>query len=299
METPIVATNESAVSSQRVGVMRGAGSASRESNVGRGKAIAVGDPLLASHAAMARHPFTARICRTTPLPRGVERRLDLVYRRETVPALWITPSAPAGPRPAVLLLHGFSSSKERMAQAIGRALLARGIGSLALDLPFHGERVSASGGIPKNPLVLVGAWRSAVSEVREAVDWLGQREEVDAGRLGVLGYSLGGFLALMTAADEPRLRAVALAAAGDLPDQTPYAAMVRKLVDPPGAARRLDGRPLLLVNGRNDTTTRPVQAERLFAAANEPKTLVWYEGGHWPPASAIDTAARWLEGELA
>ncbi|MDB4887823.1 MAG: dipeptidyl aminopeptidase/acylaminoacyl-peptidase-like protein [Gemmatimonadetes bacterium] len=248
---------------------------------------------------MARHPFTADIRRTTRLPRGTEQRLDLVYGRETVPALWLTPSAPPGPRPAVLLLHGFSSSKERMAQAIGRALLARGVGSLALDLPFHGERVSASGGIPKNPLVLVGAWRGAVSEAREAVTWLAGQEDVDASRLGILGYSLGGFLALMTAADEPRLRAVALAAAGDLPDQTPYAAMVRGLVDPPRAARKLDGRPLLLVNGRRDTTTRPAQAERLFAAANEPKELVWYEGGHWPPPAAIDGAAEWLAGKLA
>jgi hypothetical protein len=75
--------------------------------------------------------------------------------------------------------------------------------------------------------------------------------------------------------------------------------MVRGLVDPPRAARKLDGRPLLLVNGRRDTTTRPAQAERLFAAANEPKELVWYEGGHWPPPAAIDGAAEWLAGKLA
>ena len=245
---------------------------------------------------MSCHPFTAHIHRTTRLPRGTERRVDLQYRREVVPATWLTPATPAGPRPAVLLLHGFSSSKERMAQAIGRALLARGIGSLALDLPFHGERVS--GPVPKNPLVLVGAWRGAVSEAREAVTWLAAQDEVDAARLGVLGYSLGGFLALMTAAEEPRLRVVALAAAGDLPDQTPYAAMVRSLVDPPSAARKLAGRPLLLVNGRRDTTTRAAQAERLFAAATEPKELVWYDGGHWPPPAAIDGAADWLAAKL-
>ena len=75
--------------------------------------------------------------------------------------------------------------------------------------------------------------------------------------MGILGYSLGGFLALMTAADDERLRVIALAAAGDLPDATPYASMVRALVDPPRAARKLRGRPLLLVNGRLDSTTRP------------------------------------------
>lgn len=246
---------------------------------------------------MPRNAFTAELHRTTRLARGTERRVDLHYGRDTVPALWLAPRADE-PAPSVLLLHGFSSSKERMAQAIGRALLARGIGSLALDLPFHGERVSASGGIPKNPLVLVGAWRSATLEARSAAAWLASQPEVDAARLGILGYSLGGFLALMTAADEPSLRAVVLAAAGDLPDRTPYAAMVRGLVDPPRAARKLDGRPLLLINGRRDTTTRPAQAERLFAEAGEPKELVWYDGGHWPPASAIETAASWLDDWL-
>lgn len=163
-----------------------------------------------------------------------------------VPSVWLAPTG-AAPAPAALLLHGFSSSKERMAQSVGRALLARG---------------------------------------------------VDATRLGIVGYSLGGFLALMTAADDERLRVVALAAAGDLPDHTPYASLIRGLVNPLRAAERLGGRPLLLVNGRGDTTTRPAQAQRLFDAAREPKTMHWYDGGHWPPAPAIESAARWTAERL-
>jgi dienelactone hydrolase len=245
---------------------------------------------------MSRSDFTATIRRTATIAGGQQRTLDLVRSRDTVPALWMTP--PDRPAPVALLLHGFSSSKERMAQALGRALLARGVGSLALDLPFHGERGTGDGLLPRNPLAIVGAWNAAVAESRAAVSWLADQPETDAARIGVVGYSLGGFLALMTAADEERLRVVALAAAGDLPDRTPYAALVRGLVDPPRAARRLDGRPLLLVNGRYDTTTRPEQAERLFAAARDPKSLVWYEGGHWPPASAIERTADWVASGL-
>jgi fermentation-respiration switch protein FrsA (DUF1100 family) len=74
---------------------------------------------------------------------------------------------------------------------------------------------------------------------------------------------------------------------------------VRGLVDPLRAASRLDGRPLLLVNGRRDTTTRPAQAERLFAAATEPKTMTWYDGGHWPPPAAIEGAAEWVAERLS
>jgi uncharacterized protein len=73
---------------------------------------------------------------------------------------------------------------------------------------------------------------------------------------------------------------------------------VRRAVDPLRAVRKLRGRPLLLVNGRRDTTTRPAQAERLFAYAEEPKELRWYEGGHWPPPAAIDGAAAWTAEQL-
>jgi hypothetical protein len=246
---------------------------------------------------MSRHDFTATTRRTTQVAGGRERTLDLVSGPETVPAVWLTPAVDT-PAPAALLLHGFSSSKERMAHSVGRALLDRGVASLALDLPFHGEREGDSGALSSNPLALVGAWKTAVAEARAAVAWLAAQSETDAARIGVVGYSLGGFLALMTAAEEPRLRAIALAAAGDLPDRTPYAALVRTLVDPQRAAARLAGRPLLLVNGRRDTTTRPEQAERLFAAADEPKTMVWYDGGHWPPPSAIDQAADWTAARL-
>lgn len=224
--------------------------------------------------------------------------LDLVHGTERVPATFLVPSSPPAV-PAVLLLHGFSSSKERMAQSVGRALLARGVASLAVDLPFHGERDGAREELPyRNPLALVSAWRGAVREAGAAIDWLAAQQEVDDARIGVVGYSLGGFLALMTASEEPRARVIALAAAGDLPDTTPYVTLLRRAVDPLRAARKLSGRPLLLVNGRRDTTTRPAQAERLFAFAEEPKQLVWYDGGHWPPPSAIEQAAEWTASRL-
>ncbi|HET9684307.1 MAG TPA: alpha/beta fold hydrolase [Gemmatimonadaceae bacterium] len=247
---------------------------------------------------MSRDRFEAGIRHERRVTGGSERVLDLSRGREVVPAVWMTPTTNTA-APAALLLHGFSSSKERMAQSVGRELLALGVASLALDLPFHGERDGDAGSLSKNPLALVGAWRSAIAEARDAITWLASQPGVDAGRLGIVGYSLGGFLALMAAAEDERLRVVALAAAGDLPDHTPYASLVRGLVNPLRAAERLDGRPLLLVNGRRDTTTRPAQAQRLFDAAREPKTLHWYEGGHWPPASAIALAARWVADGLS
>ena len=247
---------------------------------------------------MRRSHFAATVRSSSSTARGEERLLDLVHGTERVPATFLVPQR-TGSAPAALLLHGFSSSKERMAQSVGRALQQRGVASLALDLPFHGERDGGRDAIPyRNPLALVSAWTTAVREARAAIEWLTRQPEVDAGRIGAIGYSLGGFLTLMMASEEPLVRAVTLAAAGDLPDTTPYAALVRRAVDPLRAARKLSGRPLLLVNGRRDTTTRPAQAERLFAYAEEPKELRWYDGGHWPPPSAIEDVAGWMAEKL-
>ena len=246
---------------------------------------------------MSRLDFTVSVRRSSRVAEGTQRVVDLVSGDASVPAIWLTPSTARAP--AALLLHGFSSSKERMSQAVGRALLTHGVASLALDLPFHGEREGADRAIPKNPLALVGAWRTAIAEACAAVSWLAAQPETDAARLAVVGYSLGGFLALMAAADDERLRVVTLAAAGDLPDQTPYAAFVRGLVNPLRAAAAIAGRPLLLVNGRRDRTTRPAQAERLHEAARMPKELLWYDGGHWPPTAVIERAAAWTADRLA
>jgi fermentation-respiration switch protein FrsA (DUF1100 family) len=53
-----------------------------------------------------------------------------------------------------------------------------------------------------------------------------------------------------------------------------------------------------MVNGRYDPTIVAAQAERLFAAARDPKEIHWYNGGHWPPQPAIDFGAEWLSNRL-
>jgi uncharacterized protein len=201
--------------------------------------------------------------------------------------------------PGVVLLHGFSSRKERMADSIGRALLLRGTASVAIDLPLHGTR---DGGLEslslRNPLDVVQKWRLAVREAHAAVRYLSTQSPIDSRRLGIAGYSLGAYLAVIVASDSPLVRAVALAAGGDLPETTPFAALVRTFADPRGAVRALAGRPLLMVNGRHDRTIQPAQARALFEAAGEPKELHWYDGGHWPPPDAIETVADWLADQL-
>src|SRR5690348_14267706 len=97
---------------------------------------------------------------------------------ELVPALLDSPRSDAAV-PAVLLLHGFTSRKERMADTIGRALAQRGLAALSIDLPLHGAR---DGGLEnlslRNPLVLVQNWRLALHEANESVRYLANRAGV-------------------------------------------------------------------------------------------------------------------------
>src|ERR1700710_1752122 len=104
--------------------------------------------------------------------------------------------------PGVLLLHGFSSNKNRMADSIGRALLRRGIASLAIDLPLHGAREGGIEGLSlRNPLALVQKWRLALHEVNEAIQYLSRHAAVDRNCIAIAGYSLGAYLAVIAASD--------------------------------------------------------------------------------------------------
>jgi fermentation-respiration switch protein FrsA (DUF1100 family) len=150
----------------------------------------------------------------------------------------------------------------------------------------------------REALDLARHWRSAVEEAALGLRYLGARGEVDGARIGVVGYSLGSFLALAVAARDSAVAAIVLAAGGDLPRDAPLQPVVRRVVDPPTAVRQVAGRPLLMVNGRRDTTVRPDQAERLFAAAGEPKEIRWYDGGHWLPPQAVQYAGEWLSARL-
>lgn len=248
---------------------------------------------------IARRRIVQRVERERTVAGG--RELHLSYRiaeDHPVPAILLLPDE-AAPVPAAVLVHGYSSRKEDVSGPVGRALLARGIGSLALDLPLHGTRVDpVQAQAARNPLGLVRVWRQALADVRLGLGYVAARPEVDAGRIALVGYSMGSFLSVVVAADDPTVRAVVLAAGGDLPEGTPLGAVARMVADPVRAVQKLDGRPLLMVHGRRDRTVLPEQAQRLFDAAHEPKQIMWWDSGHYLPAAASEAAADWLRARL-
>lgn len=232
---------------------------------------------------------------------GGGRELRLTYRIERqhpVPAVLLLPET-ASPAPAAVLVHGYSSRKEDVSGPVGRALLGRGIASLALDLPLHGTRADpVQRQSVRDPLAMVRLWRQAISDVRAGLRYLGAHPRIDGARLALVGYSMGSFLSVVLAETDPAVRAVVLAAGGDLPEGTPFAAVARMVADPLRSVRNLRGRPLLMVHGRRDRTVTAAQAQRLFDAATQPKEILWYDAGHYLPAEATEAAAVWLQRVL-
>lgn len=128
-------------------------------------------------------------------------RVEIPYGGTALPAYYSqAPAADEGPAPVVVLVNGLDSTKEHMyTSSHWEELAARGISCLMLDQPGTGESLRLRGLTAR---IDAEAWASA------AVDWLQERPEVDAARIGIVGWSLGGYYAPRAAAFEERFALV-------------------------------------------------------------------------------------------
>jgi dienelactone hydrolase len=124
-------------------------------------------------------------------------RVAIPYEGTTLPAYFsAAPAADQGPAPVVVLVNGLDSTKEHMCSSgHWEELAARGISCLMLDQPGTGEALRLQGLTAR---IDAEAWASA------AVDWLLTRPDVEPARIGITGWSLGGYYAPRAAAFEKR-----------------------------------------------------------------------------------------------
>jgi 2,6-dihydroxypseudooxynicotine hydrolase len=145
--------------------------------------------------------------------RATERAIDALYRahRHLDPSAERIEAALSGSRlaanlrrpegvarpPLVLLIPGLDSTKEEFFHH-ENAFLVRGMATLSMDGPGQGE---SGFNLPIQPDYEVA--------VAAMLDALTGREDLDLGRVGAVGVSLGGYYAPRAAAFEPRLKAIA------------------------------------------------------------------------------------------
>ncbi|HEY7589973.1 MAG TPA: alpha/beta fold hydrolase [Candidatus Limnocylindrales bacterium] len=159
-----------------------------------------------------------------------------------------------------------------------RALADRGIVSLLPQGQFPWRRD------PTGSAADAAAVEAEVARLRRGLDLLAARPDVDPERLAVVGHDFGGMLAVVAAAEDPRIRAVALIAPtprwGDwfLPfwpiaeDRIDYLRAMRRL-DPVERIGALAGRPILLQLGQRDFYVPLMAGFELRRAAGGPDAL--------------------------
>jgi dienelactone hydrolase len=154
-------------------------------------------------------PVKASGMASTALAFGDDLRADLYY-----------PENATGKLPLVVWLHPFSypTGYSRYARAQFAPFIKRGFAVLAFDQIGFGTRVEhAREFYARYPhWSLLG---KMVADTRAAVDAAAGLEEIDASRIYLAGYALGGKVALWTAALEPRVKA-AVSIAGFTPLRT-------------------------------------------------------------------------------
>ncbi|HEX2173366.1 MAG TPA: alpha/beta fold hydrolase, partial [Dehalococcoidia bacterium] len=111
------------------------------------------------------------------------------------------PAIAEDPAPAMLLIHGWDGSEEDLADA-AEALCH--LGCLALTFNFRGHN-------RKDPQFDEVSREDGLVDVLAAYDFLIAQEGVDPARVGVVGFSYGGYLGVLLSARRP-LRWLALRA---------------------------------------------------------------------------------------
>jgi dienelactone hydrolase len=222
-----------------------------------------------------------------------------------VPAATSRVAAP----PVVIMVPGLDSTKEEL-QATAEYLLARGMATLAIDGPGQGEA--------EYDLRIEPAYEKVATAV---VDYLVGRADVDGGRVGLFGVSLGGYYAARAAAREKRLRAVVDLAGpyrldldwDELPEQTRATFQVRSGAASDDEARARAGTltleeaageittPLLILGGGRDRITPAHHQERLASEVASAELLIYPDGSHGVTNRAYESRSRladWLADRL-
>ena len=125
----------------------------------------------------------------------------------TIPAV-VTLPVGEGPFPAVVLNHGHGGSKDENTGfgGIAAALAEAGIASIRMDFPGCGDSTEP---FTENTL------SNMIADSNAAKDYLVANYPVDADKLGILGYSMGGLIAaeIVSQKDNPYQAVVLLSGA--------------------------------------------------------------------------------------
>lgn len=259
------------------------------------------------------HPRVTERHRVGPL--RVEQLTYASVDGQRVPALFAVPTA-TPPLGCLMYQGGLGATKESFPE-LRSGLAHLHLATFSIDPREGGARgsVAAMTAAIKQPETLRALVLNTVADLRMGLDYLDRRPECHD-NIAYMGTSFGAAVGALFAAQDPRIKATVLTSVGptykaamltlseaakttpDVPVQVPGAATdaallaraVRILspIDPARWIGRIAPRPLMLLNGRHDPLVAPIDALEVAAAAGDPKTVVYFYGGHDPFAKGPD-----------
>ncbi|MDA1190222.1 MAG: alpha/beta fold hydrolase [Candidatus Poribacteria bacterium] len=225
-------------------------------------------------------------------------------RDEMIPGYLSIPKEGKGPFPCVLLMHGLGASKSawwedegfsKGPQLTGK-LIAMGYAVFALDAKYHGERAHLNN-YEQQWTMLQRGWNTRLRQMmiestvdyRRALDVLETREDIDAKRIGAIGYSMGGMMLHYLTALEPRIDA-AVSCVSPLSGGLSFA---------PNRVTPFIRAPFAYLMGSQDMFYTAAQVETALEwIPGEAKMSKFYESGHSLPIEYIEDATAWIETHL-
>jgi pimeloyl-ACP methyl ester carboxylesterase len=244
------------------------------------------------------------------LEQGTPEALGLSYQTVELTSVngkrlfsWYLPVEEAKqPVPAVVIMHGWGGNAEMMLP-LARPLHAAGFAVLLVDARNHGRSDDDT----------FSSMPRFAEDMASGYEWLVRQAGIDAGRIALLGHSVGAAASLLLASRRPEVAAVVSIAAFAHPVRVmrrqmaanripfmPLGWLVLKYVErtighrfaeiaPVSTIKRIHC-PVLLVHGDADSSVPVDDAELIYAAGREGKvSLMTLVGAGHDSIEQIDT----------
>ena len=218
------------------------------------------------------------------------------------PLATVRSSSAMGSLPAVVVYHDFAGRKTD--DLLGLAVPLADAGCLAIlpDAALHGERSPHDFALryeQDHDDVFVDSLKGTVEESEGLLEWIASRDEVDEGRIGVVGVSMGGAVVLALACRKlplPLRAAVALVPAAPGPGSAARQEAAYAAPDPEACFPT----PLLMIQGAADHAAPYPNARHFYDAlipaySEAPERLRFID----VPGEEHRVGAYWVEETLA
>lgn len=213
-----------------------------------------------------------------------EKHLTLKSSGQNLDAIFHSPAIPNSP--AVVICHGRGSNKDKPGWLeVARKFCKEGYSVLRFDFRGHGKSEGSYDKLTDDMLI---------EDVASAIDFLFKQDSINNSKIGIIGSSLGGRIAILTAASDKRIKCLATWAA-------PYQSRKLNTYSALDSISKVNI-PVLLIHGDEDDVVDVSQAKKLFEMANDPKELKIIHGAnHFLKGTlevinlTLDWFSKWLK----